>query len=275
MASRLEGRVALVTGSSRGIGAAIARLFAAEGATVAVHGRDASAVAEVRSSIHATGARALGVLADLTDFAAIERMRAEIEETAGVVDLLVANAGASLAAPGPLEEISIEGWTATVDANLTTAFLTMRSFLPGMKRLGRGDIVTISSTAGRRPHSRSPIPYAVAKAGVQLLTQDVALQAGPSGIRANCIAPETILTEDNRSRIPAGGAGPAGRGPCPPPPRHPRGRGARRALPGRPRAERVDDRDGRRPARRDTGRVEAEKGLDNRDDQSVFYQLVN
>ena len=62
--------------------------------------------------------------------------------------------------------------------------------------------MTISSTAGRRPHSRSPIAYAVAKAGVQLLTQDVALQAGPFGVRANCIAPKTVLTDENRARIP-------------------------------------------------------------------------
>jgi 3-oxoacyl-[acyl-carrier protein] reductase len=71
-----------------------------------------------------------------------------------------------------------------------------------MKQRGRGDIVTISSTAGRRPHSRSPMAYAVAKAGVQLLTQDVGLQAGPFGVHANCIAPEAILTEENRSRTP-------------------------------------------------------------------------
>ena len=202
MGDRLRGRVALVTGSSRGIGAAIARLFAAEGAIVAVHGRDRSAVQNVRSSIEATGAQAFGVLADVTDFAQVEAMRTEIESAHGPVDLLVANAGANLTAPGPLEEVPLDGWKATIDANLTAAFLTLRSFLPAMKQLGRGDIVTISSTAGRRPHARSPIPYAVAKAGVQLLTQDVALQAGPFGIRANCIAPETILTEDNRSRIP-------------------------------------------------------------------------
>jgi 3-oxoacyl-[acyl-carrier protein] reductase len=202
MAGRLEGRIALVTGSSRGIGAAIARLFAAEGAVVAVHGRDSSAVEGVRSAIQTAGGRAVGVLADLTDLAQVEAMRTQVEEACGQVDLLVANAGASLVAPGPLEEIRIEGWKATVDANLTATFLTLRTFLPGMKRLGRGDIVTISSTAGRRPHARSPIPYAAAKAGVQLLTQDVALQAGPSGVRANCIAPETILTEDNLSRIP-------------------------------------------------------------------------
>jgi 3-oxoacyl-[acyl-carrier protein] reductase len=202
MGNRLEGRIALVTGSSRGIGAAIARLFADEGAIVAVHGRDRLAVEDVRAGIEAAGGRAFGVLAELTDFVEIERMRREIEEATGQVDLLVANAGGSLTAPAPLEEIPIEGWKATVDANLTATFLTLRSFLPGMKQLGRGDVITISSTAGRRPHARSPIPYAAAKAGIQLLTQDVALQAGPFGIRANCIAPETILTEDNRSRIP-------------------------------------------------------------------------
>lgn len=203
MGARLKDRVALVTGSSRGIGAAIARLFAAESASVVVHGRDRGAVEDVRAAIVAAGGRAIGVTAELTDFAQIEAMRLEIEKTAGPVDLLVANAGASLVAPGPLEETPIDAWKATVDANLTATFLTLKGFLPGMKQRRRGDIVTISSTAGRRPHSRSPIAYAVAKAGVQLLTQDVALQAGPFGIRANCIAPETILTEDNRARIPA------------------------------------------------------------------------
>jgi 3-oxoacyl-[acyl-carrier protein] reductase len=202
MGNQLEGRVALITGSSRGIGSAIARLFAAEGATVAVHGRDKAAIEAIRLSIEAIGGRAVGVHAELTDFDQIERMRADIESAVGPVDLLVANAGGTLVAPGALEETPIDAWKGTVDANLTATFLTLKSFLPGMKQRGRGDIVTISSYAGRRPHSRSPIAYAVAKAGVQLLTQDVALQAGPFGIRANCIAPETILTEDNSTRIP-------------------------------------------------------------------------
>jgi 3-oxoacyl-[acyl-carrier protein] reductase len=199
---QLEGRVALVTGSSRGIGAAIARLFATEGATVAVHGRDQAAVEAVRSEISSAGGVSVGVTGDLTIFADLERIRDQIEAAAGPVDVLVANGGAILTAPGPLEEIPIEGWRATVDGNLGATFLTLKAFLPGMKNRGRGDIVTISSIAARRPNTRSPIAYAVAKAGVQLLTQNVALQAGPFGIRANCIAPETILTEENRRRIP-------------------------------------------------------------------------
>jgi 3-oxoacyl-[acyl-carrier protein] reductase len=81
--------------------------------------------------------------------------------------------------------------------------LTIKSVLPGMKQRKSGSIVTISSAAARRPHPNSPIPYAAAKAGVQILTQDLAAQVGPHGIRVNCIAPETILTERNEQRIPA------------------------------------------------------------------------
>jgi 3-oxoacyl-[acyl-carrier protein] reductase len=200
----LSGKVALVTGSSRGIGAAIARLFAREGARVAVHGRDAAALSAVRAEIEGDGGRAIQVVGDVTRFADIEAMRQEIEGGLGPVDVLVANAGASLTPPGaPLEELSEEGWRAAVDANLTATFLTLKSFLPGMKARRSGAIVTMSSAAARRPHPRSPIPYAVAKAGIQLLTQDVAAQVGPHGIRANCIAPETILTERNEEQIPA------------------------------------------------------------------------
>lgn len=202
MTARLEGRVALVTGSSRGIGAAIARAFAAEGARVAVHGRDAAALSAVRGEIERAGGRAIQVTGDVTRFADVERMRAEIEGALGPVDVLVANAGGSLTPPAPLEEIGEEAWRATVEGNLTATFLTLKSFLPGMKARRSGSIVTISSTAARRPHPNSPIPYAAAKAGIQLLTQDVAMQVGAFGIRANCIAPETILTERNAERIP-------------------------------------------------------------------------
>ena len=198
----LTDKVALVTGSSRGIGAAIAKLFAKEGAKVVVHGRDAAALSVTREDIERAGGRAIQVVADVTKFADIEAMRRQIEKELGPIDILVANAGGSFTMPGPIEQTSEEGWHASVDGNLTATFLTIKSILPGMKERKAGNIVTMSSAAGRRPHTQSPIPYSVAKAGIELMTQDVATQAGPFNIRANCIAPETILTERNQERIP-------------------------------------------------------------------------
>jgi 3-oxoacyl-[acyl-carrier protein] reductase len=201
-AGHLDGKVALVTGSSRGIGAAIAVHFAEHGAAVAVHGRDAAAVAAVAARIEGAGGRALPVTADVTRYAEIEAMRGRIEAELGPVDVLVANAGGNAVPPGPVEQISAEGWRAVVDGNLTATFLTVKSFLPGMKDRGAGSIVTISSAAARRPNAHSPVPYAAAKAGIQILTQDLAAQAGPFGIRVNCLAPETIMTERNLRQIP-------------------------------------------------------------------------
>ncbi|HEU4641607.1 MAG TPA: SDR family NAD(P)-dependent oxidoreductase [Gemmatimonadaceae bacterium] len=199
----LQGKVVLVTGSSRGIGATIATLVAREGAAVAVNGRDEEAMAAVQERIERDGGRAIRVKADVTRYDEIEGMRERIERELGAIDVLVANAGGSATMPGPLEETTEEGWRASVDANLTATFLTLKSVLPGMKRRRTGNIITISSAAARRPHPRSPIPYAAAKAGIQMLTQHLAAQVGPFGIRVNCIAPETILTESNMQRIPA------------------------------------------------------------------------
>jgi 3-oxoacyl-[acyl-carrier protein] reductase len=198
----LQDRVALVTGSSRGIGAAIARLFAAEGAAVAVHGRDAEAVAAVTAGIEKAGGRAVGVTADLTRAADVAALREAVERALGPVDTLVANAGGSPVRPAPLERISEDDWRASIDANLTATFLTVREFLPGMKERHDGVIVTMSSAAARRAHSGSPMAYAAAKAGIELLTKEIAAQAGPDGVRANCLAPETILTEANQRQIP-------------------------------------------------------------------------
>jgi 3-oxoacyl-[acyl-carrier protein] reductase len=202
--STLDGQVALVTGSSRGIGAAIAIQLARRGAAVAVHGRDQAAVRDVAAAVEGNGGKVIEVTGELSDFARVEAVRGQVEAELGPVDILVANAGGSLTPPVPLEEIPEDGWRATVDGNLLTTFLTLKSFLPGMKQRRRGCVITIGSAAGRRAHPSSPIPYAAAKAGIALLTQQVAAQAGPYGIRVNCIAPETIMTERNSERIPAG-----------------------------------------------------------------------
>jgi 3-oxoacyl-[acyl-carrier protein] reductase len=198
----IDGKVALVTGSSRGIGAAIATLFASAGAKVAVHGRDATALESVRLAIEGAGGKAIQVAGDVTRADDVEAIRRDVEQRLGPIDILVANAGGSLTPPGPIEDIPEDAWRATVDANLTATFLCIKSVLPGMKQRGRGCIITVSSSAGRRAHPRSPIPYAAAKAGIELLTQDVAAQAGPHGVRVVCIAPETILTAKNKQRIP-------------------------------------------------------------------------
>jgi 3-oxoacyl-[acyl-carrier protein] reductase len=163
--SDLVGKVALVTGSSRGIGAAIARLLAVHGVKVAIHGRDRAAATAVQGEIERAGGRAMPVTADVTRFDQIESARREIETSLGPIDILVANAGGSSTPPAPLEEIAEEDWRRSVEGNLTATFLTIKSVLPGMKRRQRGTILTLSSAAARRPHPRSPVAYAAAKAG--------------------------------------------------------------------------------------------------------------
>jgi 3-oxoacyl-[acyl-carrier protein] reductase len=200
--TELDSRVALVTGSSRGIGAAIARLFAERGALVVVHGRDGEAVRTVIADIETSGGHAFAAIADLTRYDQIEVMRDSIEQDLGPIDILVANAGQTAVRPGPLEDITEADWRASVDANLTATFLTIKAFLPGMRRRHRGTIITMSSAAARRPTPQSPLAYAAAKAGIEVLTKELAAQAGPDGIRVNCLAPETILTERNQQQIP-------------------------------------------------------------------------
>ena len=116
--------------------------------------------------------------------------------------MLVANAGGSPSRPQPVDEMSDEDFIAAVDLNLVATFRLVKAVLPGMRQRGSGSIVTISSAAARRPSPHSPIAYAAAKAGVEVFTKDVALQAGPDGVRANCVAPETIITERTGQQIP-------------------------------------------------------------------------
>jgi len=161
----------------------------------------------VRKEIELAGGGAMRVSGEVTSFSDIEAARLETEGEFGLVDLFVANLGGSFTPPGPVQDTSKLRMAASIDENLTATFLTMatfltiKSFLPGMKERRRGSIITISSAAGRRPHARSPIPYSVAKAGIELSSLEVAVEAGRYGIRVNCIAPETILTERNLERI--------------------------------------------------------------------------
>src|SRR5262249_52979989 len=141
--SSLKGKVVWVTGSSRGIGAAIARAFAQEGAKVALHGRDAAALSAVSSSIGRAGGACLSVNGDVTRYADVDRMRTEIEAKLGPIDVVVANAGGSFFPPGPIEEIPEDAWRAGVDGNLTATFFTIKAVLPGMKQRKSGNIITL------------------------------------------------------------------------------------------------------------------------------------
>jgi len=188
----LAGKVAVVTGGSRGIGATTCRLLAANGVKVVVNGRDEAAISAVVGAIKPNGGQAIGISADCTDFAAIEAMRREAEQVFGPVDILIAYAGGG--GPKPITEITEEEWRSTVDANLTSTFLTVKSFLPGMIERQHGTIVTTSSSAGRLP-GRVSAAYAAAKAGIVMFSRHIANEVGQYGVRVNCVSPGAILTE--------------------------------------------------------------------------------
>ena len=191
----LAGKVAVVTGGSGGIGAATCRLLAANGAKVAVNGRDPARIDTVVDAIRDEGGGVIGVAGDCTDPAAVERMRQVVEQELGPAEVLAAFVGGGRARPGPVAEVPEADWQSTLDGSLTATFLTLKSFLPGMIERGRGAIVTMASSAARLPGLGAPAPYMAAKAGVVMLTRQVASEAGPHGVRANCLAPHTVLTE--------------------------------------------------------------------------------
>lgn len=134
-----------------------------------------------------------GVIADCTKAGQIEKMHQAIEERFGGTDLLLAFAGAG-GPIEPVENISEQEWNALIAANLTSKFLTVKSFLPGMKRRGAGSIVLMWSSAGRAA-SRAALAYSSAQAGVSMLARNLAQQLGTGGVRVNAIAPSAIRNE--------------------------------------------------------------------------------
>ncbi len=196
----LQGKVAFVTGGSRGIGAETARLLAANGVRVAVSGRDLAAIDAVVDAIREDGGEAISAPADCTDVEAIARAQVKTTQAFGQADILIAFAGGG--APGRTLDICPERWQTTLENNLTATFLTTRAFLPSMQARGSGCIVTMASSAGRLP-SQAAASYDAAKAGVIMYTRHIANEFGPSGIRVNCIAPAAILTERNAEVMPA------------------------------------------------------------------------
>jgi 3-oxoacyl-[acyl-carrier protein] reductase len=194
----LQGKVALITGGSGGIGSETARVLAAQGVRVAVNGRDRAAIDAAVKSVDGT---AIGVAADTTDYAAVETMREETERRLGPVDILAIFAGGGTGRPAPIDRLSEDDWHATVHANLTSTFLVVKSFLPGMRERRGGSIITMSSLAARTPTPAS-IAYTASKAAVIALSKQLAYELAPVGIRVNDIAPSTIMTDRLAARMP-------------------------------------------------------------------------
>jgi len=210
--THIEGKVALVTGASRGIGAAIAIALAEAGADVAVnYHRRADAAAEVAAAIRAAGRRVSVVGADVSDSVAVAGMIDRVAADLGPVDILVNNAGiGNKHTPDDLTEAE---WDMTIATNLKSAFLCTQATIAGMRQRGWGRIVNITSGAARGPGGIG-VHYNASKAGMEGLTRGYAAYLAKDGITVNAVAPSLIQTdmlpaslEEAAKRIPIGRVG--------------------------------------------------------------------
>jgi 2-deoxy-D-gluconate 3-dehydrogenase len=191
--NQLEGRRALVTGASRGIGRAIAEAYAAEGADVALLARDADKLAEVAAAVEAHGRRAVVLPCDVTDAEAIAAAVAGAADGLGGLDVLVNNAGGNSFSM-PLNGMRFSGWQKTFRLNLESVVLVTQAALPAMLEQKSGSIINVSSVAGLRG---SPLMshYGAAKAAVLSLTQSLAVESAWAGVRVNSLVPGWIDTD--------------------------------------------------------------------------------
>ena len=195
----LAGRTALVTGSSRGIGFALAQGLAEAGADLIVNSRQPDAVEQARERLHVLGLRTRGAAFDVADEAAVEAAFAQFDRDGIAIDILVNNAGIQHRAP--MLELQLADWQRVIDTNLTAAFLVGRAAARRMIARGRGGkIVNIGSLTSEA--ARATIaPYTVAKGGIKLLSRAMAAEWAQHGIQANSIGPGYIVTDMNQALV--------------------------------------------------------------------------
>jgi 3-oxoacyl-[acyl-carrier protein] reductase len=196
----MEGLVAIVTGSGKGLGKAIAEAFFREGARVALWDVDLASVKQMRDRLDPSGKQAIAVQVDITIEAQVDRAVSETVERFGRLDVLVNNAGISR--HRPIEEMTVDMFESVMKVNVTGTFICCRAVAPIMKQQKRGKIVNISSLGGRTGRPGVAVNYAASKAAVIGLTQTLARELGPSGICVNAIAPGPILTEQTKQYVP-------------------------------------------------------------------------
>jgi NAD(P)-dependent dehydrogenase (short-subunit alcohol dehydrogenase family) len=192
MANELEGQVALITGGGRGIGRAIAQVFAAAGAAVAVTSRTSAEIDETVVLIQAAGGKALALTADVTDFESMQKVVAATKRGLGPIDVLVNNAGAP-GAVGPVWEVDLDDWRRCLETNFVGPFLAARAVLPGMIERRRGRILNIASGAALRPVAYDTA-YSTSKAALLRLTEAMAMETAEYGITVFAIAPGVVRT---------------------------------------------------------------------------------